>query len=224
MNKSEFLDQHPSGICFTPILIPTWCSEFFAKWPSGMLTSSWFSNDPDSDLVLRTWIAESTEHFIAWEGLQFLHQTLTEYDLPVPVELSDWANDVVWGKRKPPKRKKGGDGGADGTKNIFRDIFIVLEVKQLELYGIPATSTTIVVEKDDQGMIVGDHDRISACRYVAKCRSMKYAAVCKVWQSSRLSKLREALGKYSGDPTGFRAWVGEQIKNLLDQVDMNLPE
>ena len=174
---------------------------------SDLLTNAWFSHNPDARLALPKWIAASTKHLIAWEGLQHLHETLTKYNLPIPGELTDWPNDVVWGKREKPKRKKGGDG----LQNVLRDFFIVIQVKEMLLYGFPATST----RQEPKGAIR------SACHFVAsiqRTKTMDYKAVYVIWKSSKWAKLKKALALYSGVPAGFRAWVGEQArdKQLLD--------
>ena len=192
--------------------------------PSGLLTNMWLSRRySDADLALRTWIAASTKNWIASESLQHLLKTLREHNLPVPEALHEWAYGVADGSRRPPKRKRGGDG-LHGFQNIFRDLFIVLSVKELQVYGIPATSNKILEVKDDQGLTKYEFYKKSACRIVGSWRGMSYVTVYKVWNASKWDELKEAWGLYSGDPAGFQAWAIKQsaYRKLIDQAKSDL--
>ena len=147
----------------------------FLQEPEAIISFVWFYSD---DEELSKWIAASTTHWTAWEGLKCLFNALRARN-EIPGALREWADDALGGKRQQPKRKRGGDG----LRNVLRDRFIVIGVMGLEsLLGIPAT-----YNKSEQR---------SACYLVADAMFMDYEAVRKVWQSSKWDKLKEAYGLF----------------------------
>ena len=134
------------------------------------------------------WIAVSTKHQIAWDGLLILVKTMREYNQPVPPALNEWALDALDGTRKRPRR---GKRGVDCLTNIVRDRHIVIHVKGVEvLYGIPATSTNETKPPKPKP------DLRSACHFVAEDRIKSYKTVRNIWQSSKWDKVRESVGLY----------------------------
>ena len=172
--------------------------------PAEIIIRAWL-NSEGRDESLSKWIPASKTHWHAWDVLQCLLKVLKEENQPVPEALREWGDDVATGKRQPPKRKI----GRTGFQNAFRDFFIVVDVKELELYRVPVTSI---------------RHKLSACHIVARCKDTSYDAVRNIWKSSKGRKLREALGLYSGDPRGFWDWVGEQVRDkglLSDHVNLS---